>query len=245
VRIETFFTVEEVDPAVMQEATAVVIDVVRATTSMVEALAGGARGIFPVASTEEAVKLAHSLGRDDTLLAGERKGVRIEGFHLGNSPAEFHEDLVYDKRLVMSTTNGTRAFGATTGAARVFACAFTNLSAVAATVSGDGGPVVVLCAGRQGRFALEDALCAGHLVRRVLAEVDDSPSLNDASRAAMLLADGTRPERGVLEDTTAGRALAAIGLAEDLEICAELDRHDVVPVMRDGELVITRIGSNG
>jgi 2-phosphosulfolactate phosphatase len=107
--IQTYFMVEEVDPAALSESVVVVIDVVRATTTMTEALANGARAIYPTASTEEAVRLAQSLGRDDTLLCGERKAAKVEGFDLGNSPSEFTSAAVRGKRLVMSTTNGTRA----------------------------------------------------------------------------------------------------------------------------------------
>ena len=108
-RIDTYFTVPEVDGASLAESTVVVIDVVRSTTTIIEALANGARAIFPTESTEDAVRLAQSLGREDSILCGERKGEKVEGFDLGNSPAEFTREVVEDKKLVMSTTNGTRA----------------------------------------------------------------------------------------------------------------------------------------
>jgi len=213
---------------------------VRATTSIVEALANGARGIFPTASTEEAVKLAASLGRDDTLLCGERKGVKIEGFDLGNSPGEYTPDVVDGKRLVMSTTNGTGAFVAAQEAPRLLACAFTNLSAVAKALTADEGTdhLVVLCAGRQGRFALEDALCAGHVLRRVLDQSGPEADLNDAGRAALTLAGALHPTADFLLGTAAGKALDEIDLAGDLAVCGELDRHAVVPEMRDQALTV-------
>ena len=131
-RIEVFFTVPEVDQAVLSEASVAVIDVLRATTSIIEALANGARAIYPTVSTEEAVRLASSLGREDTLLCGERKGHKVEGFDLGNSPGEFTAEAVDGKKLVMSTTNGTRALAVGQEGARLLPCAFTNLGAVAA-----------------------------------------------------------------------------------------------------------------
>ncbi len=237
--IDVSFTPGETDPAALQDAATVVIDVVRATTTMVEALANGARAIFPTTSIEEAVKLASSLGREDTILCGERKGIKIEGFDLGNSPSEFASERVRDKRLVMSTTNGTGAFAAVQEARRVVACAFTNLSAVAAAVA-DEERLVVQCAGRQDRFSLEDALCAGHLVRRVLAEGDEDAVLNDAARAALALAEGIDPGLDFLVQTAAGRALQAIDLGADLEVCARLDRHAIVPEMHDQALMVSR-----
>lgn len=229
------FNPTELDPALLPGAAVVVIDVVRATTSMVEALANGARAIYPTSSAEEAVKLASSLGREDTLLCGERKGVKVEGFHLGNSPSEFGPDVVRGKRLVMSTTNGTVALADVVEARRVLACALTNLGAVADAVRGEED-VIVLCAGRMGRFSIDDAVCAGHLLRRLGADPQE-PEHNDAARAALALAGAIDPDRAFLAGTEAGRALAAIGLEGDLEACGAVDLHAVVAEMRDRALI--------
>lgn len=231
-RAQVFFTPGEVDPAAIQGATAVVLDVVRATTTMVEALANGARAIYPTASTEEAVRLATSLGRDDTLLCGERKGVKVEGFDLGNSPWEFSPEVVEGKRLVMSTTNGTGAMVRVQEADRVVACAFTNLSVVADAVR-DAEHLVLVCAGRVGRFSLDDALCAGHLLRRL----GDGRDLNDAARAVAALAGVVSADEAFLRSTEAGKALEQIGLDADLQICGQVDRHQVVAELRDQALV--------
>jgi 2-phosphosulfolactate phosphatase len=235
-RIDTYFTVDEVEAPTLEGATVVVVDVVRATTTLVEALANGARGIYPTASTEDAVKLAHSLGREDTLLCGERKGSKVAGFDLGNSPREFTREVVGGKRLVMSTTNGTRALALGQHGSRLVPCAFTNLGAVA-KAAGTATRIVILCAGRESRFAMDDALCAGHLVRRVLGEADGD--LNDASRAARALAGFRKPSRKFFEQTDGGRALVEIGLGDDLDICAEVDRHDIVAEMRNQAIVLT------
>ena len=237
-KARVYLNVTEVDPALLAEATVVVIDVVRATTTMVEALANGARAIYPTASTEEAVKLLASLGRDDTLLCGERKGVKVEGFDLGNSPAEFARTVVEGKRIVMCTTNGTVALAGVQEADRVFACAFTNLGAVADAVRGEE-EVVVVCAGRMGRFSLDDAVCAGHLLKRLGVDATDSAH-NDATRAVLALGDAIEPGPAFLAGTEAGRALAAIGLEADLEVCGDVDRHAIVAELRDRALVAPR-----
>jgi 2-phosphosulfolactate phosphatase len=240
VKIDAYFSAAEVDPAALAEATVVVVDVLRATTSIVEALASGARGIYPTASTEEAVKLAHSLGREDTLLCGERKGEKVEGFDLGNSPREFTREQVGGKRLVMSTTNGTRALIVGRDGARLLACAFTNLSAAARALDSDS-EIVVLCAGRSDQFSLEDALCAGHLIAKILQSREGGHALNDAARAARMLAGGRKPTRRFLAETWGGQSLIEIGLGDDLDICAEVDRHDLVAELRDQ--AITRAGA--
>jgi 2-phosphosulfolactate phosphatase len=233
VKAEVFFTPADLDPASAQGAAVVVVDVVRATTTIVEALANGARAIYPTASTEEAVRLAGSLGREDTLLCGERGSVKVEGFDLGNSPSEFTPRAVAGKRLVMSTTNGTAALARVEEAERVVTAAFTNLGAVADALRGYPH-VVVVCAGRLGRFALDDAVCAGHLLRRLGGERE----MNDGARAAWALAGAMGPSVDTLASTAAGQAVIAHGFAADLEICAQVDRHALVPELRDQALVV-------
>ena len=231
-RIEALFTPVEVEAVDTSDATVVVIDVVRATTTIIEALANGARAIYPTRSTEEAVRLASSMGREDTLLCGERKGRKVEGFDLGNSPREFDEETVSGKKIVMTTTNGTRALTASAEGSRVLACAFTNLGAVAREISGDDH-VIIVCAGREDRFSLDDALCAGHLIRRTITDGDDDHDLNDAARAVRALASARKPTKRFLGLTAAGHAVIDIGLEEDLSLCADVDRHDIVVFMKD------------
>ncbi|MDH3272731.1 MAG: 2-phosphosulfolactate phosphatase [Gemmatimonadota bacterium] len=231
-RIDTYFTPPEVETAAISEATVVVIDVVRATTTIIEALANGAKAIYPTESTEEAVRLAASMGREDTLLCGERKGRKVEGFDLGNSPREFDADTVGGKKLVMTTTNGTRALGVGAEGARLLPCAFTNIGAVAADVSADDH-VVIICAGQEDRFSLDDALCAGHLIQRMIADSEDEHELNDAARAVRALASARKATKKFLGLTAAGAAIIEIGLADDLALCADVDRHDIVVYMSD------------
>lgn len=238
-RIDTYFTPPEVDAGATADATVVVIDVVRATTTIIEALANGARAIYPTESTEEAVRLASSMGREDTLLCGERKGVKVEGFDLGNSPREFDARTVKDKKIVMTTTNGTRALGAAAEGARLLPCAFTNLGAVAREIAGDEH-VVIVCAGRQDRFSLDDALCAGHLIQRTIADSEDAHELNDAARAVRALAWARKPTKRFLSVTAGGASVIEIGLEKDLDICADVDRHDIVVVMKDQAITRAR-----
>lgn len=230
--VTTFLSAAEVDDAAVVDATAVVIDVIRATSTIVEALAAGARAVYPTLSTEEAIRLANSLGRDDTLLCGERRGLKIEGFDLGNSPSEFTSEKVGGKRLVMSTTNGTRAFLAAEGAERVVAASLLNLSAVGKAVA-DAENLVVICAGKEGRFSLDDALCAGLVLRSLSLDGDVECELDDASSAVSALADAFAVDAELLRTTAAGAALVEVGLEADLDRCAELDRHALVPEMYD------------
>jgi 2-phosphosulfolactate phosphatase len=235
-RIETYFSAVEAEGVDMAGQVAVVIDVIRATTVIVEALAAGASAICPTVSTEEAIKLANTLGREDTLLCGERKGLKVDGFHLGNSPREFTAERVAGKRLVMSTTNGTRALWATQDAQRTLVLSFLNLRAVAEAVA-DEPALALVCAGKEGRFSLDDAYCAGLLVRELaLLKGTAGPGrleLNDQSRAALSLTEAFTLDEAFLRQTAAGAALVEIGLADDLASCARKNRFTLVPEMRD------------
>jgi 2-phosphosulfolactate phosphatase len=231
-RVEVRFTFPEAGFTDLSGATVAVVDVLRATTTMVEALANGARAIYPADSTEGAMRLVQSLGRDELVLCGERRGLKIEGYDLGNSPAEFTKEVIGGKPLVMNTTNGTQAFLAAEGAERILAASLTNLAAVVDAVA-RAKRVVVVCAGREGLFALEDAVCAGILVRRLEAARGEGIELGDGAWAARALCDLVEPDAAFLARTDAGRALIEMGLDTDLAWCAGLDRHRVVPEMHD------------
>ena len=233
-RIDTFLTVPEVDPAVVEGRTALVIDVIRATTTIVQAISNGARAVYPTESSEEAIKLASSLGRDEVLLCGERGGLRIDGFDLGNSPSEYKPEVVEGKQLVMSTTNGTRAFVAAEHAERVVPVSLVNLTAAAESAVADGPEkLVVICSGKDNRFSLDDAVCAGYLIREIQKVSGIVPDLGDAGRTTVELAQRFEPTEDFLKSTAAGRALVDVGLEADLAFCARMNLHRVVPEMQD------------
>lgn len=244
-RVDVYFTPGELANAELP-ARVVVIDVLRATSTIVEALSNGARAIFPVATADDAVRIAQNIGRDSVLLCGERKGLPIEGFDLGNAPGEFSAERVADKALVMTTTNGTRAFlsvaerqggSGEDGAFAILAASFLNLSAVTAELAEGDGAAALVCAGREGRFALEDAVCAGSLIE-ALDGAGKTVMLNDAAEASLRLARGKRSVQQVLEATAAGRRLSEIGRAEDLAFCSRRDLRAVVPRLRDRKITV-------
>lgn len=233
------FTPAELSPGELAERVVVVVDVLRATSTIVEALAAGARGVLPVATPEEAVRVATGVGRDAALLCGERGGRPIEGFDLGNSPLEFTPEKVKGRLLVMTTTNGTGALLACSGADRVLVGSFLNLEATAAEAARDGRPVTIVCAGRQGRFALEDALLAGLLVTRVRATRGEPLRSDDGGRAATALARRYRRRiAAVVKASAAGLHLAAIGYARDVAHCVGIDRRAVVPELRERRVTL-------
>ena len=236
-RLDVLLTPGEVLPADVAGRTVVVVDVLRATSTIVEALASGVRTIYPVASIEEALRLANTLGREAVLLSGERKALPIEGFDLGNSPRDFTPEKVGGKTLIISTTNGTVVMTAAQAAARVVIGSFLNLSAVVADLARSGSDPVLVCAGREGKFGLEDAVFAGRVAKAVMeASPDAEWELNDGARAALALVEPYADLEALFRATAAGKQIADAGLEEDLPFCAQVDRHDLVPVLHDRQI---------
>lgn len=239
-RLDVAFTPAELPPAAtIADSTVVVIDVLRATSTMVEALANDARSILAVATTDEAVRIAQGIGRDGALLAGERKCVRIEGFDLGNSPSEFTSERVGGRQLIMTTTNGTAALAAVTSSKRVLIASLLNVEAVARELVEGDQSIMLLCAGREQRFALEDAICAGTLALRLYRKLGRRRNWSDAALAAAQLARRYLPSiERTLRRTAAGRQLIELGYARDVVYCAQLDLYDVVPRFRDRQVAL-------
>jgi len=238
--VDVCFTPDEVVANELQGRIAVVVDVLRATSTIVEALANGAKSVFPVPSIEAAVRLAQNMGRDQVLLCGERRGLPIDGFDLGNSPREYTPERVAGRSLIMTTTNGTPALLSTTNARETLVASFLNLSAVVARAAESGLPVTVVGAGKERRFSLDDAVCAGAIVRGLCGERHAAgEGLPDTAHAAMLLAEARSGDlKSLFEGTAAGRQLIDAGLGEDLEFCAQVDRHDVVPRFHNGQITL-------
>jgi 2-phosphosulfolactate phosphatase len=209
----------------------VVIDVLRATSTIVCALANGARAVVPAASSEDAVKMTANLERDGFLLAGERRYLPIHGFSLGNSPREMTADMVGGKTVYLTTTNGTPALVAAQGADPILVGAALNFSAVAdraREVLRDRGDLAIICAGREMQFALEDAYAAGRFVK-VVKKGLRKLVLNDSADVALGLTQRYKHWLNAFTACEAGRQLEELALAEDVSFCAEADRFAIVP----------------
>ena len=231
-RLDVAFTPVGLGPAEVHGRTVFVVDILRATTVMCAALHHGAKALIPVASAEEALRLAQTIGKSEVLLAGERNCQRINGFHLGNSPLEMTEAAVKGKTIIVTTSNGTNALLACQGAGAVYPAAASNLSLAAdrAREAVEAGQrILIVCAGRADTFALDDAYCAGRLVAATLGDRKARQGLNDAAVASLDLVrrygDGwERP----LARSRGGRELIKLGFRADLQDAARLDAYPVL-----------------
>lgn len=237
-RIELFPTQAEAAESRVRDRVAAVVDVLRASSSIAAAWHAGAERIIPLAGVEEAKTLSTTFPRGGALLCGERDGLRIDGFDLGNSPAEFVEETVRGKTLIFVSTNGTRLMARGDGAREKAVASFLNLSAAADYLSRSGADVAVLCAGKLGRMSLEDFVCGGAVVEETLARLGEGVEMNDAALAARRLWTAAYRDDALqlFREAGHGRYLASIGFELDLELCARRDAMPVVPVVREGRI---------
>ena len=242
-RIDVFFWTSGLTPGDTAGRVVVVVDVLRASTSIATALANGARAVIPLDSTDEVVMRAQAFDRSEVKLAGERQMRPIPGFDLGNSPLEFTRETIEGKTVLLSTTNGTGAITALQGPRDVVIGSYVNFSAVLAmlrTAMRGGTDIAILCAGREKQFSLEDAACAGRFVHHAMRRRADV-ALNDAAFAGMLIDRRYSDNLMRLFSASAhGRALSEAGYGDDLAACAAIDSYPVIPIYSDRQ--ITKLG---
>jgi 2-phosphosulfolactate phosphatase len=219
---------------------AIVIDVLRATTTICQALESGATEVAPFRTIEETFEAAEKAGREQVVLGGERRGLKINGFDLGNSPAEYTAEAVGGRRVFLTTTNGTQALHHVRLAKRVVVAAIVNLSSVVESVLDE--PVInILCAGTEGQETLEDTLAAGAIIERLTVTPTAAWQFNEGAIEAvrewrLLVGKADLAGRSIetqlaekLRETLGGRNCIDVGNGGDLPDCARIDHVRVAP----------------
>ena len=228
-KIDVLYSPVQADELFFTGKTTVVIDVLRASSTIITALKNGAKEVVPVGTVEFAVKVSGGIFGGQTLLGGERNTKKIEGFALGNSPSEYTTEIVSGKSIVFYSTNGSRAIVKAKYSTNLFICSFNNLKALAKHIKKLNEDVVVLCAGNNNFFSLEDSVCAGMLISELIAG-NKSFKLTDASTSALTLFKSFGKNIfKLLSETDHGQLLINNGFEDDLKSCSELDSTDVIP----------------
>ncbi len=228
-KVNVFLSPLSVDELYFTGKTTVVIDVLRASTTIVNALQNGAKEVIPVATVEFAVKVSGGMFGGLTLLGGERNTKKVEGFALGNSPSEYTSETIGGKTIVFYTTNGSKAVTRAKFSENLFICSYNNISAVAATLVGLDKDIELLCAGKNNAFALEDSCCAGKLVVEILALKEDV-ELTDSARAVQALHKSFgKSIFKMLKESEHGKLLVENGFEADVKFCSKLNSTDAVP----------------
>ncbi|MFB6318183.1 2-phosphosulfolactate phosphatase [Saccharicrinis sp. FJH54] len=232
--IDVEISANHVNPQKIKGKTVIVIDVLRATSVMTTALANGALKIIPVKTTNDVFAVARDYPQ--VIKAGERHAEKVEGFDAGNSPFEFSKPYVKDKVIVMSTTNGTNALLQTKEAKQVIIGSFLNLNAVVRHIEQRRDDIILLCAGTNGEFSLDDALCAGAFVHEIAHKF--ACRLSDIASAHDQLYRFSKDLHTSLTECMHYNILRSKGLQNDLDYCLTLNILDIVPVWKNGEVRI-------
>ncbi|HYM20407.1 MAG TPA: 2-phosphosulfolactate phosphatase [Candidatus Kapabacteria bacterium] len=233
-KVKVYFSPANLDELLLRDKTIVVIDVLRASTTITYAMAAGAREIIPVESVAQAMKIVGNLFSTSTILCGERGGKRIEGFKLGNSPAEYTKDVVEGKSLILTTTNGAVALTKAKYARHCFVTSFVNLSASVKVLSElkdlEENGLTIICSGREEDFSIEDALCAGMLVKELSSPL--KLELTDSARTVLSIAKQYKKDiLKTMQESDHGKYLSSIGLGDDIVTASKIDSVPIVPVL--------------
>ena len=240
-QLEVHYLPQFVAESDLADTTVVVVDLLRASTTICQALASGATCVVPCLEVDETFTKAQNYDRSEVLLGGERGGQIIAGFDLGNSPADYTPDQVFGKTVLFTTTNGTRALAHARLATKILVGCVLNRAALVESIAADD-QIHILCAGTNGQVTREDNLAAGAILDELLQQTaKDHWQLNEWAEAAHrewqeLLTAARANRHSVsqqfaqeLRDTTGGKNLLALGYDTDLETCAQLDTLYVVP----------------
>jgi 2-phosphosulfolactate phosphatase len=215
---------------------AAVIDVLRASSTIIAALESGAERIIPVATVEEGFAQVGGRDRGDIILGGERNAVRIEGYDLGNSPLEYTPESVGGRTVVLTTTNGTQAIAQARDAESIVIASLMNAAAVVSWLASRGNDVAIVCSGTEGRVSLDDLFCAGLIATRLL-EPGTVTALDDSARMATEWFAGASTMGFGVHSCYHGRRLVDRGFGDDVDFCARVDVSEVVPVWDGASLV--------
>jgi len=235
---EVFLTHSNISEGDVQNRTVIVIDVLRACSTIVTALQRGARAVMPVADMAQAGKIASNLDPDMYRLGGERNGAKIEGYHLGNSPGEYTHDVVEGRDIILNTSNGTQALEQAKEADTLVAACFLNAERVVDFIRRTADAVTIVCAGRQNRLALEDTLCAGLLLDR-LWDGDEPYPVTDSAHTAYTLYHTDRDDLdNALRGANHAEWLADQNCEADLDYCFRIDALPVLPYYTENRLLL-------
>lgn len=237
-KVNTLLTPLNADELYFTKKNTVVIDVLRATTTIVTALQNGAKEIIPVGSVEFAMQVSGNAFSGHTLLGGERNTLKIDGFALGNSPLEYVPNIVKGKSIVLFTTNGSKAIVKARFSTNLFILSFLNVQAAAQKIISLNEDVEILCSGNSGKFSFEDSACAGMLISSII-DLKENIELNDSSKVSKLIYDKNKNNlEKMLSETEHGQKLISAGFREDIKFAAQENKFDIVPTCNSGLIKI-------
>ncbi|NLK95989.1 MAG: 2-phosphosulfolactate phosphatase family protein [Clostridiales bacterium] len=225
-KIDIVISANYINEDIIKDKVVVVIDVFRATSVITTAINNGCKSITPVLTIEEALKIKKD--KPFVLLGGERKGLKIEGFDFSNSPLEYNKKNVSGKEIVFTTTNGTRALTKCTAAEKILIGAMINGKAVADKLMEINKDVVIVNAGTNGNFSIDDFICSGYIISEIINK-KDNVELTDIARLAYIDYNKEDNVISYMSQARHYKYMMTIDLQDDIQYCIQKNIMNVVP----------------
>lgn len=235
-KVDVIISADHVIESKLKNKVAVIIDMFRATSVIVTALSNGCKEVIPYLTIEETLEHAKKLNREDCILGGERNAVKIDGFHLSNSPLEYTEAVIKNKTVLMTTTNGTRTLTKSTCAKRVLIAAMINAKAVAKKLSDINEDVVIINAGTSGNFSMDDYICSGYIINEML-NYNNNLELTDIAKTANMIYEENPNIISYVKQATHYSVMKCLELDNDIEYCIKKNIIDIVPEYKDNKII--------
>lgn len=235
-KVDIIISADDISESKIENKIVVVIDMFRATSVIVTALNNGSKEVIPYLTIEETLKNANKFRREEYVLGGERKAVKIEGFDLSNSPLEYTREKVENKSILMTTTNGTRTLTKSSTAKRVLIGAMINAKAVAETLIEINEDVVIINAGTNGNFSMDDYICSGYIINEMLKK-DQYLVLTDIAKTANMIYEGHKDILSYVKNASHYSVMKSLSLDKDIEYCIKKSIINQVPEYCDGKII--------
>lgn len=225
-KVDLIISADHISDDKIKGKTAIVIDMLRATSVITTAVMNGCKKVIPVLTVERALEMS-KLSREDYILGGERNALKIDGFHCSNSPLEYTKDLVKDKTLIISTTNGTRAIQGSSSADSILIGSFLNGKASAERLADLGKDIVIVNAGTNSEFSMDDFICGGYIIKclKDLLPIE----MTDLAYTAFHTYNNHSDIRSFIRHARHYNVIKELGFTKDLDYCCQKDITRIVP----------------
>ncbi|WP_194191976.1 2-phosphosulfolactate phosphatase family protein [Clostridium chrysemydis] len=235
-KLDVIVSPEHINKEYIKDKVVVVIDMLRATTVMTTAFMNGCKEVIPCLTVEDALEEASKLKREEYILGGERKALKIEGFDLSNSPLEYTEEIVKGKTVIMSTTNGTRTLTDCKDAKRVFVASMLNGQAVAKKLVEINEDAIIVNAGTNGNFTMDDFICGGYIIDEML-KLTGKIELTDIAKTSKYIYENNKDIISFISGARHYGVMKELNLLEDVSYAIKKSVTNIVPEYKEGHII--------
>lgn len=236
-KVDIIISADHITESKIENKIAVVIDMFRATSVIVTALSNGCKEVIPYLTIEETLEHAKNLNREDYILGGERSAVKIDGFDLSNSPLEYTEAVIKNKIVLMTTTNGTRTLTKSTSAKRILIAAMINAKSVAKELLKINEDIVIINAGTNGNFSMDDYICGGYIINEMLKH-DKDLELTDIAKTANMIYEENPDIISYVKHATHYSVMKSLKLDDDIKYCTAKSIVCIVPEYKQNKITL-------